>query len=314
MGNSRINASLVTTVYNESSSIEEFLNSIKLQTKKPTEMLIVDAGSKDGTQEIIKKFIKENKNLKIKLFIKKGNRSIGRNEGIKKAKNEIIAITDAGCILKKNWLEEITKPFVNKKIEVVAGFYHPLVENIFQKSLASYTCVMKDELNKDFLPSSRSISFKKTAWEKIGGYPENLDTCEDLVFASKLKREGFKFFINSKAIVIWPQKNNLVEAFTQFFSYAIGDGKAHYFRRGTPFLFLRALIFIILIIISFKNVSFFYILISLVILYLIWSILKNYKYVKNYLALIYLPVLQVTSDIAVFSGTIVGFLTSFKDN
>src|SRR3990170_869953 len=99
MENSKIKASLVTTVYNEADSIEFFLNSIKLQSEKPPEVIIIDAGSNDKTQEIIKKFIKGNKMLNIKLFVKSGNRSIGRNEGIKRAKSEIIAVTDAGCIL-----------------------------------------------------------------------------------------------------------------------------------------------------------------------------------------------------------------------
>jgi len=314
MVNSIIKASLITTIYNESDSIGTFLDSIKLQLIKPSEIIIVDAGSKDGTQKTIKQFIKENKNLNIKLFIKRGNRSIGRNEGIKRARNEFIVVTDAGCILDKNWFKEITLPFKNSNVDVVAGFYNPLIKNVFQKSLATYTCVMKDELSKEFLPSSRSIAFKKLVWKKIGGYPENLDTCEDLVFASRLKKEGFKFFVTSKAIVYWPQRDNLIEAFSQFYNYALGDGKAHYFRRGTPFLFLRFLFLILLIVLSLRSSVFLYVLIILVILYLIWSISKNYKYVRNYLGFAYLPILQIISDIAVTIGTTVGFLNSFKDN
>ena len=61
MANSRIKASLVTTVYNEEDSIGDFLNSIRPQTIKPSEIIIVDADSKDKTQEIIRKFIKGNK-------------------------------------------------------------------------------------------------------------------------------------------------------------------------------------------------------------------------------------------------------------
>ena len=216
--------------------------------------------------------------------------------------------------MSKNWFEEIIKPFKNSKIDVVAGFYEPLFENTFQKSLSTYTCVMRDELSEDFLPSSRSISFKKTAWKKVGGYPENLNTCEDLVFASKLKEYGFKFSVNSGAVVNRPQRKNILEAFFQFYAYALGDGKAHYFRRGTPFLFLRFFLLLALIVLSLRDSSIFYLLIFLTFLYMIWSIFKNYKYVKKSLAFIYLPLLQITSDIAVFFGTSIGFIKSFKDN
>lgn len=314
MKNSTVKASLVTTVFNEADSIENFVDSIKTQSVKPSEVIIVDAGSKDRTQAVLKEFAKKNKNLKIKIFVKKGNRSVGRNEAIKKAKNKVIAVTDAGCILHRDWLREITRPFHDLKIDVVAGFYKPVTKTIMQKCFSVYTCVMEDNLDKNFLPSSRSVAFAKKTWESIGGYPENLNTCEDLVFAKRLKKKGFKFFVAKKAIVFWPQRKNLQETFLQFFMYALGDGKAHYFRKGTPFLFLRIVLFVVLVILSLAHSEIVYFLAVLIFSYLMWSIAKNYKYVKNKLAFIYLPILQISSDIAVFLGTSIGLIISLKDN
>jgi hypothetical protein len=48
--------------------------------------------------------------------------------------------------------------------------------------------------------------------------------------------------------------------------------------------------------------------------YILWSINKNYKYVRNPLGFLYLPILQFTSDIAVLSGMSVGFINSLAIN
>ena len=132
-------ASLVTTILNEEDSIDAFLESIEKKTMAPGEIILVDAGSQDKTIEKIKQWQKK---LPIRLIIKPGlNRSQGRNLAIKRAKNKIVAVSDAGCILDPNWLKEITKPLKKKTISVVAGNYQPVANTNFQKCLAFYTCV-----------------------------------------------------------------------------------------------------------------------------------------------------------------------------
>lgn len=304
--------SFITTVYNEHITIDQFLNTILSQTKLPKEIIITDAGSTDKTLQKIKQFQK-NTTVPITLIHKEGNRSIGRNQAIKRAKGEIIACSDAGCILDKNWLKNITKPFKDKKIDVVSGYYTPKTKTTFEQALSTYTCVMPDKVDpNNFLPSSRSIAFKKQAWKTVGGYPENLDTCEDLIFAQNLKKRGYKFIFAKNAIVHWPQRKNLLQSWKQFYSYALGDGQARFIRKQTPFLYLRYLLGTILAIIAIitKNNFLFSIISSMFILYLIWSIQKNYKYVRNKKAFFYLPLLQLTADSAVILGTTIGLFST----
>lgn len=303
---------LITTVKNEEKTIENFLESVAKQTKKPTEVVIVDGGSNDSTVQKLKVISKKLK-LQIRIIKKRGNRSVGRNTAIKASIYPIIAVTDAGCILNHNWLEKITKPFERQEVDVVAGFYRPITYGVFEKCLATYTCVMPDKLKKkNFLPSSRSVSFRKLAWERVGGYPENLDTCEDLVFDKRLKQAGMKFITVPQAIVYWPQRKNILAAAAQFFSYAHGDGKARYFRWSTPFLFGRYTLgaALLLFIIKTKTYELLSLVLLLLVVYLVWSIQKNYKYVKNWKAFFYLPLLQFVSDICVLLGTTIGFIRS----
>lgn len=277
-----LKVSFVTTVKDDPEGLRTLLDSLKQQTRQPDEVIVID-GEKSGT-----------------------NRAQGRNLGIKKAKGEIIAISDAGCRLEKEWLERITEPFEDPKIDVVAGYYKPVTKSIFQKCLACYTCMPIDKVTPcQYLPSSRSIAFRKRAWKKVGGYPENLDYCEDLIFVKKLKKADCKFEFAPLALVYWPQRKNLKEAFKQFFNYALGDAQALYWPhlKKIGLVYLRYLIgFWFLILLSFA-----YLLICL-FAYFFWAIGKNYHHVRHPSAFIYLPLLQFTADLAVMAGAWRGLL------
>lgn len=307
--------SFITTVLNEENTVKNLLTSLNDQTVGVNEVIVVDGLSSDRTIEKIKEFQKSKDNkLKIKLIISAGKRSIGRNIAIKNATGEIIFCTDAGCTLDKDWVKNLQKQFTDN-IDVVAGYYKPIANSTFEKCLATYTCVMPAQINpKEFLPSSRSIAFRKSAWEKAGGYPEWLNTCEDLYFARQLKRMKFKFAFAKNAIVYWPQRKNIVEAVKQFYYYAVGDGTARYVRKSTPFLFGRYILGLVLLIFFINSDSLFILALIWVLFlnYILWAIMKNYYYVNNKLALFWLPVLQFSSDIAVIAGTTVGFYKSMS--
>jgi glycosyltransferase involved in cell wall biosynthesis len=307
--------SLICTVFNEERTVQRLIDSIAEQTKIPDETIFVDGGSNDRTREIIRQNINKYPLLRIKLFIKKGNRSVGRNEAIKRSKNKIILSTDAGGFLEKRWVENITKPFLNKNIDVVAGYYKGIHSNIFQKSLIPYVLVMKDKLEpKSFLPATRSMAFKKQVWGELGGFDEKLSHNEDFVFANKIKDKGFSVKFQPSAITYWIPRSNLVEAFKMFLRFAYGDAESGLLRDKVAFIFLRYFFALYLAILSVIMQSFilWFIIGTLLFSYIVWSIYKNYKYVGELRAFLHLPLLQFTSDVAVLIGSILGQMKSIN--
>lgn len=307
--------SLITTVFNEEKAIDIFLKSILSQSKMPDEVIIVDGKSTDDTFKKIKGYEKVFKKVKInlKLISKKGNRSIGRNEAVNNASNEIIVCSDSGCILDKDWIKNIIKPFLNLKVDVVAGYYNGQSQTIFQKCLVPYVLVMEDKINRrEFLPASRSMAFKKSIWEKVGGFNEKYSHNEDYVFAQKLKKFGARIVFIREAIVSWIPRKTLTDAFRMFFRFALGDSESGIIRDKVILIFARYLLSFYLLFLAFIEKSLFlsYGVALSIAVYVLWSINKNYKYVKDKKAFIFLPILQFTSDLAVLIGTCIGLIKS----
>jgi glycosyltransferase involved in cell wall biosynthesis len=256
--NSELKISLICTIKNEEETILDWLNSLKNQTKLPDETIIVDGGSTDKTVELIREFMKNN-SLNIKLIIAPGaNIAQGRNIAIRNCKNDIIASTDAGCKLHPQWLENITKPFEeNPNIDVVSGIYLPWYETEFEEIVSYLIFPEVEKLGPDkFLPSGRSIAFKKKVWESIRGYPEWLDTAEDTLFDLKLKKSGISFFLARNAIVYWKVRRNIKEVFKQHYNYAKGDGMAFLFPQRYLGRYAVATLTLTLAIILWHNVLF----------------------------------------------------------
>jgi glycosyltransferase involved in cell wall biosynthesis len=297
--------SLIITIKNEENSIYQLMDSILKQNRIPDEIIIVDGGSTDNTLNILSVFYKK---LNIKLFEKPCNIAKGRNIAISLAKNEIIAVTDAGCILDANWLENITN--FDKDDDVLVGNYQPIISNAFDISQYSLMGLFKSDDNIDnFVISSRSIAFKKKVWEEIGGYPEWLNFSEDMFFHNQIKKGGYNIKFEKNAIVRWKMRENLKGIFKQYFRYMEGDGIAK-MHTGRHILRLSTyLIGITLFIASYYNYKYIFPLLAGYMAYLIAPFIRLIKLrnIKGKLiASIGIPFFLVFIDMAKIAGYFVG--------
>jgi len=310
MGHPKI--SIIITVKDDISGILTTLDSLMQQTHMPSEVIITDASDNSRLSARLDTYPSA---FPIIVISQSGNRSIGRNRAIHEARHPIIAVTDAGCIPDPTWLRYITAPLSeDQQIDVVGGYYRPGISTPLSRAVAPFMCVMPDMFDpRHFLPSSRSIAFRKNVITRFGKYPEHLDTCEDLVFIQQLIAQGAQMRLAPDAQVVWPQSTTWIQAARQFFGYAKGDGTAGYIRPTTPLLFGRyAAGLSILCITLFFHVNILYpIMIFLLICYSLWALNKHSRYIPlryRHLTLL----LQYTADICVMAGMTYGSLLRVK--
>ena len=302
--------SLICPINNEESSISYLIQSMLNQSKKPDEIIFVGAFSKDKTAEIIKQYAKKNKI--IKLIQKKSNISEARNIAVKNAQYSLIAATDASSKLDKDWLKNIIKPFKDKTVDVVSGGYIPISEGGIEDYLAMLTVKPMDDWDeKTFLPSGRSIAFRKKAWKAVGGYPEHLYTGEDTLFDLKLKERGFKFKLQKKAFVYWRGRNTIRKFVKQFWLYGKGDGEAGNLKKIKSnlifFLFMNFWLFFLLAFLFIKPIISLIIFLPLILYLLLYGI-RYTKKQKRIGCLLWIPILLFLKRFSYFFGAWRGLL------
>lgn len=217
--------SVVITVRNESENIAAVVDGLLAQSLAPAEIIIVDGESTDGTLEILKHYEAQGQLL---LISQPCNIAQGRNIGIARACQSHIAVTDAGCIIDADWLKELGACFsANPGTDVVAGNYKFDIHTTFEEAVVLATDHPDREMSEQakYFPSSRSIAFKKSAWETVKGYPEWLYAAEDTLFNIRLRELGFEFRFCPRAIVRWRPRTSVSAMMRQFFNYARGNGR-----------------------------------------------------------------------------------------
>jgi glycosyltransferase involved in cell wall biosynthesis len=220
--------SVAVTVRDEAQSIAPFLKSLQDQSRPPDEIVVVDGGSTDGTVEQLQAARTADRRLKV-FLAPDTTISQGRNLAISQTTGSIIAITDAGTVVDRDWLANLVRPLEDDPgVGVSAGFFLPGGSTFLERLITTVITPQLPEIDPErFLPSSRSVAFRRHWWERVGGYPEWLRHCEDLVFDLDLKRLGAVFAFAPDALVTWHGRRTLGGFARQYFLYARGDGHAH---------------------------------------------------------------------------------------
>jgi len=325
--------SICITVFNEERTIGPLLEALLRQTVKPVEIIVVDGGSTDKTVEIIRHFQKKDRRLK--LLREKCSRARGRNLAVEVAKGEIIVMTDAGCLPRPDWLEKITQPLIHlggakahprgvrmdsSGVDIAAGFYRMTYQNSLGKAARFFLGVMPADFDAGFLPSTRSIAFKKTVWEKVGGFDEKLPgAAEDTLFNYKLLKAGKGISRVKDAVVEWGMPETVSQFMSKIKNYAKGDAETKIWLfpgKGLAshnikalFIFIRYLLgFSFLLLTFYFHLSPIYLFICLFV-YLIRAYRKVYLAFGDWQTALWGPVLQITSDVAVIEGFASGIIS-----
>ncbi len=312
--------SVVMTVLNEAASLPAVLETLMAQTRQADEIVIVDGGSTDGSQDLLRA---SQAYLPLRLAEARGaNISRGRNLAIHEATGDVIAATDAGVRLPTDWLERLIEPFTDPTVSHVAGFFISDPRTVFEAALGAATLPDVEEIRPEsFLPSSRSVAFRKEVWLQAGGYPEWLDYCEDVVFDLSVKAQRGPFRFAPGACVSFRPRPDLAAFYRQYYRYARGDGKADLFLKRHVVRYATYLIGLPAILWGALTISPWIWLVGLVgggvyasrALARLTRIWANYDVRDRLRMLFWLPVILFTGDLAKMLGYPAGVVWRWRN-
>jgi len=189
--------SIITVVLNDNNNIEKTILSVKKQTYKNKEHIIIDGKSSDGTWEIIKKHSNT-----VRHFRKKDKSLYDAiNSGIKKSKGDIIFLIHSGDIFThKDILKKVNVIF-NKNFDVVSGNIAFYDDN--KKSITRNWIIKTKTLNNQnfYKIPHTSLFIKKKFFQKLKNYSLKYKISSDLDFLIKLSKIKKKFFYLNRYIV-----------------------------------------------------------------------------------------------------------------
>lgn len=180
--------SIIIPTYNEEASITTCLESLSHQTldRDEYELIVVDGNSKDRTCELARAYADE---VMIQTSKKVGG---ARNDGVLRAEGDIIATTDADCIIPSDWLEIIKSDFESHNIVQLYGTVYPIEEGIKHKislmgantfsRIGYYTRTL-------YYTLGCNTAFDKKAFIKAGMY-RCIDAGDDLEIARRMQKIG----------------------------------------------------------------------------------------------------------------------------
>jgi glycosyltransferase involved in cell wall biosynthesis len=227
--------SIVVTVRNDRVALGELLDALAAQTQVPDEVVVVDGGSSDGTLELLA----ARSDVALTVVEAPGaNISAGRNVGVRRAAQERIACTDAGCRPAPGWLAALAGALDGA--ELAAGVYRVDARTAFERCLAVALYPSVEEIGATAplvvlshrlfgrafearLATGRSMAFTRSAWAGVGGFPEDLYAGEDVAFSSAVVDGGSASRLVPEAEVTWRPRPTWRANARMYRTYARGD-------------------------------------------------------------------------------------------
>ncbi|OGS55794.1 MAG: glycosyl transferase family 2 [Euryarchaeota archaeon RBG_19FT_COMBO_56_21] len=204
--------SIVLNLLNEAKHIRDLLDSLVIQ-EGPFEVIVVDAGSWDGTPEVIKKYMEKHPGM-IELYHRPGTRGESTNFGILKVKGDAIATIGGDCIANPFWLKELRKTL--GQFDIAAGKTINIGYHAFEK-------LERVELyhrGMDISYPSGNMAWRKKVIDDVVGFDPWFVTAEDIDMNFRAVAMGYTLGYNENALVYHRMK----ESFIKFFKQAFWNG------------------------------------------------------------------------------------------
>lgn len=235
--------SVVVPVRNGEATIGTLLESLQRvgYDQEKVEVIVVDGNSTDRTREIasrypVKLLIEERKGL-----------NAARNTGLRNSRGEIVAFTDADCVVPDNWIAKMVENFKDSDIGCVGGNVKGCDDDFLSRYADSTVMhVMRTFKKREALdmiklffsyPAGCNMAFRRKAIEEVGDFDEGLRYgTDDVELVERVAKAGYKIVLDPDVLILHRHRSTLRKLLKQAFNYGRG-GMLLFKRRGTKSVF-----------------------------------------------------------------------------
>lgn len=322
--------SFIIVAYNAQNVIQFSLDCLKNQTyeHKKIEVILVDGKSTDETKKVMLNFKEKYSEEFSRILVLDNSKKIlpaGWNVALEQAKGEAIIRVDAHSTFPDNFIEENVKELKNGENIVGGQIISKAVDNtqwkktlllaeesLFGGSIAGF----RRKSEKKYVKTLAHAMYRKTVFDKVGKYNENLARTEDNEMHYRMRKEGYKFLLSPNIISYRFTRDTLKGLIKQKYNNGKWIGitikycpKCFSLYHFIPLLFVLGIIFSSIL--AFAGIpSFIYMLASV---YIIFNVVNLLRVIKNNgfnIQYLLLPFIFFLLHICYGIGTIVGLIKS----
>lgn len=235
--------SVVVPVHDEVAVVRDLVQHLSAQTRPGDELVVVDDASTDGTLETLRDVVDGAPAVTVVALQRNRGAAGARNAGVLAARHRSIVCTDAGVHQPQGWLDAMRTALEDEpRPDLVSGAWEVTKETALDRAMAvavhqhmadarsprpfarAYTKVFGRTFDST-RPAGRSMAFTRSAFDRVGGFPEQLRAREDVTFGLAVARGG-RTVLQLEAPVLWRQHSTLDATVRMYFAYGRGDGLA----------------------------------------------------------------------------------------
>lgn len=206
--------SIIIPVYNRIEEVNDLLQSLSAQSCQDFEVVIVEDGSSQPCEEVIKQYAEK---IDVKYFFKENEgRSIARNYGLEQATGDYFIFFDSDCVIPPDYFKILSTALDNSQVDCFGGpdAAHESFSDTQKAINYSMTSFLttggirggKVQLEK-FVPRTFNMGYSRQVWDKVGGFREMFS--EDIDMSTRIRQAGFSIGLIREAYVYHKRRVNM---------------------------------------------------------------------------------------------------------
>jgi GT2 family glycosyltransferase len=233
----RLSVSVIVAVFNGAASIEPCIRSILDQDYlgERMELIVVDNASTDETAVILDRYKSDIRVLQVS----RPGSAAARNAGIRAARGQLIALTDADCIVDRDWLTHLLPPLTDETVGIVGG-------RILARRPCNRIELFGERIHdhrraiEEFIPpyaATGNWASRASVIHRVGLFDETLLRGQDVDLAYRMQQSGYRLVYSSEAKVYHLNERSFGGLFREGFVHGHHNLRVH--RKHQAFLRYR---------------------------------------------------------------------------